>query len=298
VLKLPLEAQMTKLAPSVSVIIPAYNEESRIVDCLDALMRQTVKPYEIIVVNNNCTDKTAAIAQKYKGVIVVKEPIQGKAYAQSCGFNYATGDILGRFDADTVLPKDWVKKVATEFTQDPKLSGLTGYGVARLGVNVPQKLRKALSHLWSQVYFSHCQAFFGVPILWGGNMAIRRVDWLKIRNLCILLPDKNIHEDQDVSLALASIGGTVKIMPSLEVLVDFYETEHFAKYWLYLVMKRRNRRLHNAHLRSKLPTLHKVNWLKRAWGLLLTAPFEALYILFTLFNSALRFISKNTQNVC
>jgi cellulose synthase/poly-beta-1,6-N-acetylglucosamine synthase-like glycosyltransferase len=291
-IKLALEAKMTPKNLRISVVIPAYNEELRIKDCLDALMLQTVKPLEIIVVDNNCTDKTAAIAKKYKGVTVVNETVQGKAYAQSRGFDYAKGDILGRFDADTILPPNWVERVAKEFLDNPTLVGLSGYGTARLEVNIPKFLWKNISTIWSWTYFTHCRAFFGSDILWGGNMAFRRVDWLKIRKLCIKLPDKNIHEDQDVSLALACIGAKVKIMPSLVVSVDFYETEYFGKYWHYLMMKRCNRRLNKAHPRSKLSTVLKIQFFKRCILLAITIPLELIYGAYTLANSIVRFVSR------
>jgi glycosyltransferase involved in cell wall biosynthesis len=289
VLELPLEAKMIKENLCVSVVIPAYNEESRIADCLDALMRQTVKPCEIIVVDNNCTDKTVVIAQKYKGVKIVKELFQGRAAAREKGFNTAKGDILARFDADTVLPSSWIERVAREFTDDPHLAGLTGYGVARVEVNVPRFLWRSVSKIWSWTYFTHCRGFFGVDILWGGNMAIRRSAWLKAKNLC--MPKNNeIHEDQDVSLAIASIGGVVKIDPQLVVSVDFYETEYFEKYRRYWLMKRRGRKLHKAHARSKLRTLRKINFAKRCILLIVTVPIEVFYGALTLINSAIKVV--------
>lgn len=279
---------------SISVVIPAYNEESRIKDCLKALMTQTVPPYEIIVVNNNCTDKTVKIASEFKGITIVKEFVQGRAPARDCGFNYATGDILARFDADTILPPNWIERVGSEFAKDPILSGLSGYGVARVGAGIPKVLWSAMSHMYSWVYNAHCRAFFGAEIMWGGNMAIRRSTWLKIKKLCISLND-NIHEDQDISLALASVGGKVKTIPSLVVSVDFYEIEHFGKIWRYNKMKRRNRRLHNVHPRSRLRTMRKISWPKRLGYYLVSSPLEFLYFVLAAYNSVRRYIVNRTK---
>ena len=72
----------------VSVVIPAYNEEKYIVDCLKALSNQTIAPDEVIVVDNNSTDKTASLARQAGAkVITVLEP--GITPARTAGFNAA-----------------------------------------------------------------------------------------------------------------------------------------------------------------------------------------------------------------
>lgn len=274
----------------VSVVIPVYNEEKRIKPCLKALMTQTVKPYEIIIVDNNCTDKTIEIVKKNRKIKIVKESFQGMAAARTKGFNVAKGDILARIDADTILPPDWIAQVIQQFRDDPELAGLSGYGIVRAGSNIPKCLWRSMSIFWSRVYFTHCRAFFGVDILWGSNMAIRQSVWMQIKDLC-MTNNNDIHEDQDLSLAIASIGGIIKINPNLLVSVNFYETEHFGKYWHYLMMKRRGRKLHKAHSRSRLPTMRKINPIKRCWFFIITLPLHAIYNFYTLFNSATRLIA-------
>ena len=50
----------------ISIVIPAYNEEKRIEACLKNIVTQIEKPFEVIVVDNNCTDKTAEIAREFE----------------------------------------------------------------------------------------------------------------------------------------------------------------------------------------------------------------------------------------
>src|SRR6185437_1716246 len=59
---------------TLSLVIPAYNEERYIKHCLDAIASQTVTPMEVFVVDNNSTDSTAAIAKNYEFVQVLSEP--------------------------------------------------------------------------------------------------------------------------------------------------------------------------------------------------------------------------------
>lgn len=103
----------------ISVIIPVYNEEKYIVPCLKSLLKQEEKPDEIIVVDNNCTDKTIPLVRKYP-VKIVKEKKQGIVFARNHGFNIATGDIIARIDADSTAPKNWVQTIKKNFSKEKK----------------------------------------------------------------------------------------------------------------------------------------------------------------------------------
>lgn len=111
----------------VSVVIPAYNEEKIIGKCLESLKNQDFpkNKYEIIVVDNNSTDKTAEIAKKY-GVKVVKENKRGIAFARQKGLISSKGKIVCQTDADTILPKYWLKRVYAIFKTDRKIVGVGG----------------------------------------------------------------------------------------------------------------------------------------------------------------------------
>ena len=111
----------------ISLIIPAYNEEKYIGSCLDfAIKNSNGRFFEIIVIDNNCTDKTKEITEKFSGVKVVSEPKKGLTYARQRGFLEARGDILAYIDADTRLPLDWFDKVEKDFEKNEKLVCLSG----------------------------------------------------------------------------------------------------------------------------------------------------------------------------
>lgn len=89
-----------------SVIIPAYNEESLLPETFAKLllaMKDLPQQGEIIVVDNNSTDRTAEIAQKY-GARVVFEPVRQIARARNSGAKAAKSTMLVFLDADTILP--------------------------------------------------------------------------------------------------------------------------------------------------------------------------------------------------
>ena len=88
-----------------SIIVPAYNEAAYLGRALDSLLHQDYNGrYEVIVVDNNSTDGTAAIAAQY-GVPVVTEPQQGVCAARQRGVDCATGEIIISTDADTTQPR-------------------------------------------------------------------------------------------------------------------------------------------------------------------------------------------------
>ena len=100
----------------LSLIVIAYNEEAVIGKCLEAISKQTIMPYEVIVVDNNSNDRTAEISRTFAFVKLVKETSQGMIAARNKGFEVATGDIFGRIDADTVIGPRWAERVIHDFS--------------------------------------------------------------------------------------------------------------------------------------------------------------------------------------
>ena len=118
---------------NVSIVIPAWNEEERINDCLLNATRQTVMPHEVIVVDNRSTDSTVAMVEQFikdhpeaPVRLLHQDEEQGLIPTRDYGLNHATGDILGRFDADCMIRPDWVEVVSGIFTEDPEAMGATG----------------------------------------------------------------------------------------------------------------------------------------------------------------------------
>lgn len=92
----------------VSVIIPAYNEEKVIKDCLESLAKQTYTDLEIIVVDDGSTDKTV---EKVHGVQLLKQTHRGPGEARNLGAKKAKGEILVFVDADMTFDKDFIKEL-------------------------------------------------------------------------------------------------------------------------------------------------------------------------------------------
>ncbi len=90
---------------SVSVVVPAYNEETRIAATLASIFAQTQPPLEIVVIDDGSTDRTAEIAAR-AGVRVVSQPNAGISAARNRGFAESRGDYVALLDADDLwLPE-------------------------------------------------------------------------------------------------------------------------------------------------------------------------------------------------
>lgn len=110
-IKAAYQANLLKGDPVVSIVIPAYNEEENIVPTLASLCNNiTDRSVEIIVVNNNSTDDTGALAGAC-GVKCILETQQGITQARNAGLSQASGEYILNADADTIYPKDWIEEM-------------------------------------------------------------------------------------------------------------------------------------------------------------------------------------------
>jgi glycosyltransferase involved in cell wall biosynthesis len=112
---------------SLSVIVPALNEEKYIASTLRSLVEQTCKDFELIVKDGLSVDNTVEIAREYAdSVISEKDTSIGEARNQ--GARYAKGDVLVFVDADTSLDKNALELIAEDFTLYDMVLLLPKYG--------------------------------------------------------------------------------------------------------------------------------------------------------------------------
>lgn len=94
--------------PKISVILPIYNTEQYLSTCLDSILAQTVKDFEVLAVNNGCTDSCSKILADYAARdnrIRVIERVHGEVSdARNSALEVATGEYLAFCDSDDTLP--------------------------------------------------------------------------------------------------------------------------------------------------------------------------------------------------
>ncbi len=203
----------TKKPLPLTIVIPAYNEEKNIQACLNAISDQEIMPDRVIVVDNNSSDKTVAIASRYDFVEIVHESRQGIAYARNAGFDAVHAGIIARIDADTTIPDTWVRDVVN-FYKDEKHFGsvLTGTGHFSNLLFPPKAVTRTVQSL---IAFRFNRMIMGHYILWGSNMAMLTEHWKRVRNeVC---KDNDIHEDLDLAIHLNRLGVDIFYDPKLHV---------------------------------------------------------------------------------
>jgi len=203
--------------PSVSLVIPAFNEETVIRRCLLAAIHQTVAAEQIIVVDNGSTDDTSAVVGRMQqehpnsGIVLLQQNVeQGITPTRDFGFEGSVGEVLGRIDADSLLEPDWVEQVQQAFT-DPNIAAVTGPVIyydmpwRRLGLKADNAVRKLVMKWASPRY----------PFLFGSNMAVRRSAWEQIRSQTCRDESDELHEDIDLSLHLSDNGLRIAYLPTM-----------------------------------------------------------------------------------
>ncbi len=153
---------------TISVIIPAYNEEKYLPRTLDSLRTLDRKPDEVIVVDGGSTDNTAALAKKHGAKVIIVSH-RGIGFARQQGLKKATRDIIAFTDADTVVPQDWLVKIEETLSR-PTVVGVfgtfrvpDGWWVYRYYINYIQP--------WlNQLYY-----WFHLPMAPGQNIAFIRI---------------------------------------------------------------------------------------------------------------------------
>lgn len=194
----------------ISLIIPAYNEEKYIDDCLSCAINNSAGQfYEIIVVNNKSTDNTSEIVKKYPEVKLVYENNKGLTFARQRGYLESTGEILAYIDADTKIKRGHYERIVNEFSKNEKLACISGpheyYDI--------NKFYQFISKIFWLVIAYPTYKIVGYMVI-GVNFAIKRSVLEKMNGF-----DTSISfygEDTDIARR-ASLYGKVKFSPNFGI---------------------------------------------------------------------------------
>lgn len=103
------------MKPKISIIIPVYNVEEYIKRCLESIMNQTFKDFELILVNDGSTDNSGHICneymKKYSNIKVIHKSNGGVSSARNIGIYEAKGEYVGFIDPDDYIRKDMYKEL-------------------------------------------------------------------------------------------------------------------------------------------------------------------------------------------
>jgi len=206
----------------ISVVVPTRNNEGTIGALLDSLARQTVRDFEVLVVDSS-SDRTPEIASRYPFVRVIRVPPLGINVARNAGVREARGDIVAFTDGDCRVPPDWLERILEFFRRRPDAAAVGGSVLTARELRGSALAMYYNEALWPMmtVYRREVEVtrgnFHRVRVPNGNNMAFRRE--VLLRNPF----DEGIrggYDEVELLWRLCCSGYRVYATPSIEV-------EHF-----------------------------------------------------------------------
>lgn len=212
--------QQSKPGPlsSISVIIPAYNEEQTIVNCIRSVIhsRYSKKLLQVIVVDDGSTDRTVALAATFKSVTVISRPHGGKAEALNYALrNVARGELVMCLDADSTLSPDAIKNVVSYF-DDPRMAAVASNVTIRHDGSLLALIQKFEYIVSYQM--KRAQTFFNVEYIIGGiGSTFRRSMVEQVGHY-----DTNtLTEDIDLTMKLLQLGNKrIRVIYGADVITE------------------------------------------------------------------------------
>jgi GT2 family glycosyltransferase len=197
-------------APRISVIMPVYNAERLLGECLAALRASEGAEYEILVVDDSSTDRSREIAAAAGCTVVASGGRLGPAGARNRGIERASGDVLFFVDSDVIVRPDTLRRLAD--ADDPTLDGV-------IAVQAPaMRFRNVCSsykNLW--MYYTYVRrAGEDVPLFYTTAAALRRQAFVDSGGFDLNYTNPNV-EDTDFGQKLARLGYRIRVLPDLEV---------------------------------------------------------------------------------
>jgi cellulose synthase/poly-beta-1,6-N-acetylglucosamine synthase-like glycosyltransferase len=214
-------------------------------------MRQTVKPFQIIVVDDGSTDRTAEIALSYPGVQVV-HPRTGtggsKARAQNSALPFATGDLVLPVDADTVLADNYIELIVVPFA-NPDVVVAAGCVLTKV-TKTPTERGRSIEYLFGFTFYRPIQNMSHSPVVCSGCCsAFRRSTLVDFGGF----PERTIVEDMDYTWSQQCLGNRAVYVGAAVAYAADPETYGYLKkqVWRWMSGFFQNVRIHRTNLVHK-----------------------------------------------
>ena len=192
---------------NLAFVIPAYNEEALVGKCVESVLaevKRSGRQIDVVVVNNNSTDRTAEVAGAFPGVRVIDEKQKGLVSARDGGFQATTAELVANIDADTIVPPGWLDTVFREFEKDDKLVCLSGPYIY-YDLSVWNRFLITMFYgLTKLIYWVNRYVLRVGSVVQGGNFVFKRDAWIKAGGYNREI--KFYGEDTDVAVRLSKIG--------------------------------------------------------------------------------------------
>lgn len=228
---LPVRKEISRISvrPKVAVLVPAHDEAAGIQSVLEQLLEQITPPDRLIVIADNCTDNTAAVARSTGATVIERQDMdrRGKGYALDYGLQSLAGDppdVVIVVDADCIVQPGTLDRIAqTALATDRPVQAV--YLMELPAKPKPNDTVSALAFLVKNWVRPQGLYSLGLPgILTGTGMAF---PWSVIRS--VSLASGNIVEDMQLSMDLAIAGSPTLFCPNTKVIGLLPQQEQAAK---------------------------------------------------------------------
>lgn len=226
--------------PIVSVVVPAYNSEKTIRQCLNALTNQSYPAnlYEVIVADDGSSDKTGDIAKSY-AVRYIRQENRGPASARNRGVKEAKGDIILFTDSDCVPDVKWISEMIKPF-KDPAIAAVKG---------AYKTNQKALTARFAQIEFEErfemLKKVQSIDMIDTYSAGFRKDIFLQMNGFDEGFPVAN-NEDTDLSYRMSKAGYRMIFNPDAVVyhlnhpdsIKRYFKLKFWRGYWRMIVYKK------------------------------------------------------------
>jgi len=212
--------------PSVTILIPAYNEEDTIAGTIQSVLdlEYPKNKKEIIVLNDGSKDKTGEISNQFNGIKVINKQNSGKADSLNYGISIAKNEFIAVVDADCYHEKDALIKVMNCFKEDPNIEAVTSSVRVKNQETLLGKLQFIEYTLiaWARKLLEFINSVYVTP----GPLSVYRKKTLQKLNGF----DKN-NLTEDIELAWRILRGNHRIKMCLSAKVYTVVPEKFRQWW-------------------------------------------------------------------
>ncbi len=198
-----------KIYPSVSRLIPAYNEEKIIIKTFKSVFNLDYPKdkLKIIVINDSSTDNTRKVAEKFRGVLVVdnKHKGVGKASALNHGMKFVNTELFAVLDADSEVSKDSLKKLVIKFNDKETAASISTIKIKNLKSTITQIQR--LEYILAN-FIRNLMSKIDTLHITPGVLSVYRTNIIKkLGNF----DENNITEDLEIAMRLKYYNYKVKM---------------------------------------------------------------------------------------
>lgn len=229
----------------ISLYIPSYNSSRTIKECLEAVLKQTAVPQEVMVIDDGSTDGSVDIIRRYPVRLICNDGNRGLVYSRNRAFTLASGEFVAALDADCVASPDWLLNLMSVFEESD---------VAGAGGRVREQCTSGIADKWRCLHMNqgwgNCRLDFP-PFLYGSNTVFRKaaIEEVGFYNENLF----NNYEDVDISRRIYDYG--FKLVYNPEAKIEHLRKDNlvslFGNYWRWWEQYYQCAHLNQASFKSK-----------------------------------------------